>query len=65
MKEGRQGKVIITSAGGGAGKTTKTYRVTIPNTWAQSLGINPEDREILLGIDIDKIILKKSKKPLD
>ncbi|MDE6456183.1 MAG: hypothetical protein K2L38_09835 [Dysosmobacter sp.] len=55
--ERRKAKVNISSAGGTAGKGAKTYKVTLPTTWVERLGITKEHRELDLVFDGRRITL--------
>ncbi len=57
--ERRMAKVNISSAGGTAGKGAKTYKVTLPTTWVERLGITEEHRELDLAFDGRRIILSQ------
>lgn len=59
--EKRELKVSIGKSGGNASKNSKTYRFTIPNKWAISMGVTEENREIVASYDEEKkqIIIKK------
>ena len=57
--ETRKAKLIINKSGGTASKKSKTYRVTIPNSWIEQLGLNENYRDVELAFDGNKIIIKK------
>lgn len=57
--ERRKAKVNISSAGGTAGKGAKTYKITLPTTWVERLGITEEHRELDLAFDGRRIILSQ------
>lgn len=57
--ERRLAKVNISSAGGTAGRGAKTYKVTLPTTWVERLGITEERRELDLTFDGKRIILSQ------
>lgn len=57
--ERRKAKVNISPAGGTAGKGAKTYKVTLPTTWVEKLGITEEHRELDLAFDGRRIILSQ------
>ena len=46
--ERRVAKVNISSAGGTAASGAKTYKVTVPTTWIDALGIDEGHRELEL-----------------
>lgn len=49
--ERRTAKVNISSAGGTAAKGSKTYKITLPTKWVETMGINEERREVELTFD--------------
>jgi len=57
--EKRNAKVNISSAGGTASKTAKTYKVTLPNKWMDVLNINEEGRNLDLAFDGRQIIISR------
>lgn len=64
MKEGklmevRDAKVIFNKSGGTSSQGGYTTRVTIPISWIKQMGISPDDREITISFDGEKIIIEK------
>ena len=57
--ETRNAKLIVNKSGGTASEKSKTYRVTIPNSWVEQLGISEENREIELCFDGTKITVRR------
>lgn len=57
-------KVTIGKAGGNASKQSKKHLITIPNKWAQEMGITAGDRELEATFKNGKITLEKIKKSL-
>lgn len=55
----RKRNIMINKAGGGSGKNTVNYRVSLPAPWMQQMGITEEDREVILSFDGEKIIIEK------
>ena len=55
--EMRSGKIIISSAGGTASKGAKTYKVSLPSAWINSLELSENNREIELSFDGEKIVI--------
>lgn len=55
MKDTRSLKIIFSK--GGSGSTTT--RLTLPITYIKQLGITPEERDVIVELDEDKIIIKK------
>jgi len=56
--EKRVAKINISSAGGTATKGSKTYKITIPNSWIAKLGLD-ENREVELTLDDGRVIISK------
>lgn len=56
--EKRLVKVNISRAGGTAGANSKTYKISLPNTWMQQLGITESERELELSFDGECISLR-------
>ena len=61
MKEERIAKVSFNKSGGTARGTAITNRVTIPTKWIKKMGLNENERDLILEFDEDKIIVKKYK----
>lgn len=59
--EQRNSKLIIGNAGGTASAYAKTYKISLPNSWIQKMAITPEDRELSLSFDGERIIIEKKK----
>ena len=61
MSEERKAKMSLNKSGGTAGKGGITYRVTIPSTWAKTIGITEDCRDLSIIYDEKKqqIIIKK------
>lgn len=57
--ETRNAKLIVNKSGGTASEKSKTYRVTIPNSWVEQLGISEDSREIELSFDGTKITVRR------
>ncbi len=57
--ERRTAKVNISSAGGTAGKGSKTCKVSLPTAWMDIMGINKNNRELELVFDGASIILSR------
>lgn len=58
--ETRNAKLIVNKSGGTASKKSKTYRVTLPNSWIEDLGLDESNREVELNFDGKKIIMNKA-----
>lgn len=58
-KESRNVKILINSAGGNASKNAKTYRVSLPAKWMHELGIDQENRNVVLMFDGQQIVIEK------
>lgn len=57
--ETRQGKIQIGKAGGTAGGSAMNCRVSIPTAWIKEIGINEDDRSVILTFDGENIIIRK------
>ncbi|MDK2584237.1 AbrB/MazE/SpoVT family DNA-binding domain-containing protein [Romboutsia sedimentorum] len=57
MKEERNLKISFTKSGSGSEST----RVSLPIKWIRELGITPDDREVEVTLEDDKIIISKKK----
>ena len=57
--ETRNAKLIINKSGGTASEKSKTYRVTIPNSWVEQLGISEDNREIELSFNGSEITVRR------
>ena len=55
----RNGKVIVSGAGGTAGRNAKTYKLSLPTSWLERMGINADRKEIQLCFDGNLITIKK------
>lgn len=52
--------VLFNKPGGTASKNAMMVRVTIPPEFVKELGITPEEKEVIIYMEDDKIIIKKS-----
>lgn len=57
MKEERKARLIINKSGSGS----ITTRATLPISWIKEMGLNEEERNLILEFDGKKIIIKKRK----
>jgi hypothetical protein len=57
--DARKVRIIANKAGGNASKDSYNYKVSIPTAWAKELGITPENRDLEISLDSDKIIIRK------
>ena len=57
----RNAKLIVNHSGGTASKSGKTYRVNLPNSWIEELGLGENSRELNLNFDGEKVIIKPDK----
>lgn len=56
----RNANIIIGSAGGNAGEAVN-YKISIPNQWANELGISRENKRVVISFDGERIIIEKPK----
>ncbi len=54
----RNTKLIVNKSGGTSSKGGKTYRVTIPNTWIDKMGLSENNRDISITFDGEKILVE-------
>lgn len=59
FRETRKVRVLMGNPGGNASKGASYYRVGLPPVWAQQLGVTPDDRDILLSYDGQRITIEK------
>ena len=60
--EERKLNISFNKSGGTAGKGGITTRVTLPKTWIDKLGITPDDREVNVSFDGEKILITRQNK---
>ena len=44
--EQRQGNIIIHASGGTSGKGAQTYKLALPSSWAQQIGMTGRERSV-------------------
>ena len=59
MMEIRSGNVIVSAAGGTAGKESKTYKLSLPSSWLAEMGLTAEEKGVQLCFDGDCITIRK------
>ena len=57
--EKRMAKVNISSAGGTAARGARTYKVTLPTSWMDAMGVDAENRGMELFFDGKQIIMSR------
>ena len=58
--ETRTANIIVNAPGGTASKGSKTYKISLPTSWIEQLGIDSADRNVELTFDGEKITITKS-----
>lgn len=58
-KEERILRCIVGKVGGNSGGNAVNYKISIPNAWANEMGITKEDRELKVTFDGEKIIIER------
>jgi len=53
-------KMLFNKPGGTASKNAMMARLTLPPEFVSALGITQEDKEVLISLENDKIIIKKA-----
>lgn len=56
----RNANMIIAKAGGNASQNAYNCKVAIPKTWADKLGVSPDDKALSLEFKNESIIIKKA-----
>lgn len=62
MKQERQLKVMFNKSGGNASKGSYSPKVSIPKTWLDEMGIDPDNRDVNMTFDNKKITIEKYNK---
>ena len=57
----RKGKLLISQAGGTASKNSKTYKISIPSSWVQEMGLNENNRDVELVFENNMICIEPIK----
>jgi hypothetical protein len=57
--EKREAKIIFNKAGGTASKSAFTNKLSIPTKWIKEMGLSPEERDVELIFENNKITIKK------
>jgi hypothetical protein len=60
MDEEIKRKVLFNKPGGTASKNAMMARVTLPPEYVKALGITQDEKEIMIYLDNDKIIIRKA-----
>lgn len=60
MENSIKRKVLFNKPGGTAGKNSVMARVTLPTEYVKALGITQEEKEIIISLKNDEIIIKKA-----
>lgn len=58
--ETRTAKIIVNTPGGTASKGSKTYKISLPTSWIEQLGIDGTSRNVELAFDGEKITIVKT-----
>ena len=53
--------IIITKAGGTAGKNSVNYKISLPAEMVKALGVTRENKTVLVSFDNEKIVIEKKK----
>ncbi len=59
--EVRKANVMFGKAGGNASRNSYTCRISLPKTWLDRMGLNPERREVQIVFDGDRISIQQPK----
>lgn len=53
-------KILFNKPGGTASKNSVMARLTLPPEYVKELGITPEDKEVIISLEENKIVIKKA-----
>lgn len=53
-------KVLFNKPGGTASKNSIMARITLPPEFVKALGINQENKEVIISLEQDRIIIQKA-----
>ena len=56
----RTAKILINKAGGTAGSDSQNYKVSLPSSWMNALGVSKTDREVTLQFDGECITIRRT-----
>ena len=56
--EERKGRITFSRAGGTASAESKTAKLSIPVSWLREMGLDSENRRVVLGFDGEKIVIR-------
>lgn len=57
--ESRKRNIMINKAGRGSGSSTYNYRISLPAPWIAAMGINLDDKGVIIIFDGEKITIEK------
>lgn len=52
--------IMINKAGGTAGKNSVNYRLSLPADMVRAIGVNEDDRGVLLRLEENRIVIEKA-----
>lgn len=58
--ETRERNISINRAGGNASRSANNYRISLPTPWMKQMGIDPDNRDVVIGFDGDRIYIEKN-----
>lgn len=56
----RYRRIMINRAGGNSGSESQNYRISLPASWIQKMGISRNDRNVKMIFDGANIIISKT-----
>lgn len=56
----RKARIITGHAGGNASKNSENYKISLPNSWIKKLGLNADNRDLVMEFDGEKITISKA-----
>lgn len=60
MSDGIKRKVLFNRPGGTASKNAMMARITLPPEYVKALGITQDEKEVIISLKNDKIIIEKA-----
>lgn len=58
--ETRKARIIPGRAGGSSSKNSENYKISLPTSWIKNLGLNADNRNVIMEFDGEHIIISKA-----
>lgn len=56
----RKARIIPGQAGGNSSKNSENYKISLPTLWIKTLGLNADNRNVIMEFDGEHIIISKA-----